>query len=564
MNSCDHLNQIGEVTTAGAGCEECGRSGDSWVHLRVCLTCGHIGCCDESKNRHAHRHYHETGHPIIRSFEPGEDWMWCYVDSTVLYPSPETGGVHVATSKEFLRSLTLFAGLDEEDLDHLTSMAEPVSVKAGEVLIVEGSPGDSMYVVLDGELEVTKQGAQGPVLLSVRRKGEVIGEQSLLEHGPRSATVRAITECRLLKISEAAFGQVLASSPSAVTAVLRTVTSRLRSTQSLLMQQEKMASLGNLAAGLAHELNNPAAAVRRSADHLTDVMTEWQRLAVELDTLTFSPEQATRMRDLREEMSRRCSDEVVLAPLERSDLEGELEVWLDEHGVTEAWDRAPVLVSFGWSVDDLEQLAEDFPPEHLPVVLPWLAVGCSAYGLLDEVKTGAGRISDIVKAVKTYSYLDQAPIQDANLHEGLENTLVILKHKLKAGVTVHREYAPDLPHIEAFASELNQVWTNLIDNAIDAMNGQGDLTIRTYDHRELGEVVVEIEDTGPGIPEEVQPHMFELFFTTKGPGAGTGLGLHIVHNIIVNKHRGRLDFTSRPGQTVFQITLPIQLARRES
>ncbi len=548
-DTCTHLDRIKDVTASGSGCEECLRTGSHWVHLRVCLTCGHVGCCDESPNRHARAHYAETRHPIMRSLEPGEDWMWCYVDGTVLYPA-EGGGapVRVATAKEFLRQLPLFAGLSEEDLDRLTSMAEPAAIPAGAVLLAEGSPGEALYVVLDGELEVSKHGSPTDVILGVRRKGEVIGEGSLLEGGPRSATVRALTDCRLLMISQSAFQKVLAWSPSAVSAILHTVTGRLRSTQTLLLQQEKMASLGALAAGLAHELNNPAAAVRRSADLLSTLLGEWQALAAQVDTLSFTPAQAARVQELRARMADRCGEETPLDPLARSDRESEVEAWLDEQGVPDAWERAPVLVGAGWQPADLAPLAGEFPPEQLRVVLPWLAAGCAAYGLLDEVKEGATRISDIVRAVKTYSYLDQAPVQEVDVHEGLDNTLVILRHKLKQGVTVHREYAPDLPRIDAYAGELNQVWTNLIDNAIDAMHGKGAITIRTYARPGPGEVVVEIEDNGPGIPPAVQPRIFEPFFTTKGPGAGTGLGLHIAYNIVVDKHRGRLTVELAAGQ----------------
>jgi signal transduction histidine kinase len=186
----------------------------------------------------------------------------------------------------------------------------------------------------------------------------------------------------------------------------------------------------------------------------------------------------------------------------------------------------------------------------------WIGIGCSLHALLSEVSMGAERISEIVKAVKTYSYLDQAPIQEVDLHEGLENTLVILRHKLKVGVTVKRDYAADVPRIEAYGSELNQVWTNIIDNAVDAMNGQGELLVRTY--KKGDHVVVEIADTGPGIPPEIQSRIYEPFFTTKPPGVGTGLGLNIVYTII-HKHYGKVHLSSRPGATCFQVTLPLQL-----
>ena len=251
---------------------------------------------------------------------------------------------------------------------------------------------------------------------------------------------------------------------------------------------------------------------------------------------------------------------MTLDPIARSDLEDDLQDWLDEQGVEESWEIAPVLVSLGWDRQGVEELAGDFAPDHLEVLVPWLAKGAAAYSLLNEVRASAERISDIVRAVKSYSYLDQAPVQQVDLHEGLENTLIILKHKLKAGVEVKREYAPDLPRIEAYASELNQVWTNIIDNAIDAMQGRGEITLRTS-ARGASQVIVEICDSGPGIPAEVKERIFQPFFTTKPQGVGTGLGLHIAYNIVVDKHHGQISVESQPGETCFRVVLPVELVR---
>jgi signal transduction histidine kinase len=519
----------------------------------------------------------------MRSFEQDEDWMWCYKDQVLIYPStgmasgdPENPAlspqssvlspikdgqpieVQVATTKEFLRPLPLFSSLEEQDLDTLTALAEPRAIPTGELLMEQDSPGDALYVVLDGQFEVTKRSGKHDVVLGLRGSGEMLGEMSLLEQAPRMASVRALRDSRVLAISRPAFYQLLASNPSAVFAILRTFITRLRSTEQLLVQQEKLAALGTLSAGLAHELNNPAAAVRRSTDQLREVLGEWQRTSGELDMLAFDAAQSARLSALRGEMAKHASTPVYDA-LARSDMESEMETWLDEHGVEQGWELAPVLVSLGWGAEQLDALAGEFTPEQLRVVVPWLANGSSAFRLLDEVQGSAERISEIVKAVKTYSYLDQAPIQQVDIHDSLENTLVILKHKLKSGAHVTRDYAPDLPQIEAYGSELNQVWTNLIDNAIDAMQGKGEITLRTYARNDS--VTVEISDNGPGIPPEIQQRIFEPFFTTKGPGTGTGLGLHIVYNIIVDKHHGQITLTSKPGETCFQVSLPIKLAR---
>jgi signal transduction histidine kinase len=457
-----------------------------------------------------------------------------------------------------LRGVPLFADLSEEDLEQLYQMAETVSIPAGELVFEEGSPGDALYVVLDGELEISKRQGGQDVVLAVRGTGEFIGEMALLEQAPRSASVRTLRESRLLVISQAAFETLLSCSPSAHLRMLRAVTSRLRSTESMLVQSEKMAALGTLAAGLAHEMNNPAAAIRRSAAQLRDALPEWERLATELSALA-DPRQTKMVNALQEETVKRVAAPALSDPLSLSDQESELQEWLEDHGVEQAWEFAPVLISFGWDRDELEQLTEHFSTAQFPVAVRWLAAGSSIYGLLEEVVKSAEEISEIVKAVKTYSYLDQAPIQEVDIRKSLENTLVILRPKIKAGIRITRDYADDVPRLEGYGSELNQVWTNIINNAIDAMQGQGEVVLRTYTVDE--DVAVEIIDNGPGIPPEVQPRIFEPFFTTKAPGAGTGLGLHIAYNIIVHKHHGQIQVASKPGETRFRVVLPVQLAR---
>ncbi len=461
-------------------------------------------------------------------------------------------------SIEFLRRLPLFADLPEADLEALYQKAEPMTLPAGEWLMREGAIGDALYVVLEGAIEITKHSGDQEVVLARRGPGEVIGELALLEQTPRSASGRAIQESRLLNINKQAFKQVLAASPSAALALLSTFNTRLRGTEAMLRQSEKMASLGTLAAGLAHELNNPAAAIQRSSGQLRDALAEWQALMGQLDALRLDPRQHAAVHALRDEIVKRVAAAVKLDPLTRSDQESELQAWLERGGIDQAWELAPTLITFGFDSRTLKTLTQDFARDHLPIVIRWLGTSCTLYALLDEVHTSAQRMAEIVKAVKSYAYLDQAPIQEVDVHEGLENTLVILRHKLKAGITVTREYAADLPHIEAYASELNQVWTNIIDNAVDAMQGQGQLTLHTTpaaDH-----IVVEIGDDGPGIPPEIQAHIFDPFFTTKAPGSGTGLGLHIAYNI-VQRHSGQIRVTSRPGATCFQVTLPLQLKR---
>lgn len=460
---------------------------------------------------------------------------------------------------ELLRQLPLFEGLTDEDLDRLYNMADVVSLKAGDVLVEEGQPGDSMYIALTGMFEVSKRSGERDVVFAGCGPGDVIGEISLLENVPRTATVRAIQKASLLQISRNTFRQLLVRSPTASLSVLRTMTARVRNTEASLRQNEKMAALGTLSAGLAHELNNPAAAVQRSAGQLRETMAELQRLAAELGAAGLNPGGRETINTLRRELPQRSAAPVRLDPLARSDREGEVGEWMEAQGVDDPWDLAPAIVGLGWTLSDLEGMAPAFDAAELPIFLAWLGTGCQVYALLDVVSQGAGRISEIVKAVKAYSYLDQAPVQLVDVHEGLDNTLVILHHKL-GGITVVKDYAPDLPRIEAYAGELNQVWTNLIDNAVGAMDGTGELRIRTYPRDNA--ICVEIGDTGPGIPREIQGRIFDAFFTTKPIGVGTGLGLHITYNIVVHQHRGQIDLESEPGRTVFQVILPLQIHRQ--
>ncbi|HET9590540.1 MAG TPA: ATP-binding protein [Anaerolineales bacterium] len=456
-----------------------------------------------------------------------------------------------------LRKSPLFNGLSDQELQQLMDDAEPVSLRAGEILIRQNDLGDCAYVVLAGEFEVQKQSGQSLIKIDLRTPGDVVGEMALLSRGPRNATVIAKTDGETLRIPQEAFEKLLASSSTVALTVLHWVISRLTQNEALLHQQEKMASLGTLSAGLAHELNNPAAAAQRSASQLGETQARWLGLTHRIEVAAFEENQTEWFHSFMQETARRFESPLKFDALEKIDLVDQLQAWLETNGTESAWELAPAMVSFGWNSEALEELKRQLSPALFHLSIQWLGTGCLMMGLLSEVLQTTERISQIVHAIKSYTYLDQAPLLEVDVHEGLENTLVIMQHKLKKGVTVKREYSPSLPRIEAFASELNQVWTNIIDNAVDAMSGKGELRIKTFeaDNR----VVVEIADNGPGIPDDIQTRIFDPFFTTKPPGQGTGLGLHISHDIVANRHQGQLLVESKPGETKFKIILPKQI-----
>jgi len=323
----------------------------------------------------------------------------------------------------------------------------------------------------------------------------------------------------------------------------------------VLRQNEKLATLGRLSAGVAHELNNPAAAALRGADHLNTSLIELENNQFNLGKMNLTDAQLEKLKALNKRIHEKSNQPAELNPLTRSDLEHELESWFENKGINNNWELTSTLVNIGFRKDELNELAENFSSEQFPVVVSSLGSYFATHNLTEEIRQGAGRITQIVKALKSYTYLDQAPIQSVDIHEGLNNTLVMLRSQLKKGITVTRDYSDNLPRIQAYGSELNQVWTNIIDNAINAMHENGEIKIKTYNKD--GWLVVEIIDSGPGIPEEIQLKVFDPFFTTKPPGEGTGMGLNISHNIIVQKHHGEIKVKSKPGETCFQIKLPI-------
>jgi signal transduction histidine kinase len=424
-----------------------------------------------------------------------------------------------------LRETPLFGGLEEDQLRRLVAMGEVVDLAPEEVLIREGDQADALYVVLDGQLDVSKRSGTSDIPLAQVGPGSLQGEIAALEGGRRLASVRAIGPTEVLRIPVDAVRSLLAAGPDVALAVIRTAVGRLRAMESLLREQEKLAALGTLAAGLAHEINNPAAAALRSIGALERAVSAAESL----------PRPVPPPRPPIDTQPPRSA-------LERADRIAELE------RLTADSDAASALVEVGWTPESLAAV----PAE----TIPWLAADASVRQLLGELELALGRIAEIVGSVKEYAFLDQAPVQRVDVRRGLVQTLVILRHRLR-DVEVRTDFADDLPEIEAHGSALNQVWTNLIDNAVDAMDGRGSLTIEAAPESEPGGTGVRVSvcDSGPGIAPDVRKRLFEPFYTTKEPGKGTGLGLHISHNVVAS-HGGRIDVDSEPGRTCFTVTLP--------
>ena len=452
---------------------------------------------------------------------------------------------------------TVFPKLADEETAWLSGYGEGLELAAGEYLFEENEPVDSFYVLLEGELRVLRPARGGDEEVATHLPGEFTGQLAVLAGNVPRHRVRAVVPSRVLEVTSDAFRKVSAARPEVADVFISALSRRVRENQDWARQNEKLAALGKLSAGLAHELNNPASAARRAAASLRAGILKAQEDALRADA-RFSDEEKNRILALQREAAEGNRPTVALDSLERSDREDELSEWLEERGVEEAWELGPTLA--GLDADRIEAFAGGMEGEGLAGALGWLGTTLELLELAGEVEGSAGRISELVRAMKEYSYMDRAPVQEVDVHEGIESTLVILGHKLKGHVEVVREYDPDLPRVPAHGGELNQVWTNLIDNAIDAMAGsEGHLKIRTS--RDGGCVRVEITDDGPGIPKGLKGRIFEPFFTTKPVGEGTGLGLDIARRIVTRRHGGDMRVDSKPGQTRFSVRLPVGAER---
>ncbi|HEY6554177.1 MAG TPA: ATP-binding protein [Vicinamibacteria bacterium] len=445
------------------------------------------------------------------------------------------------------------ADLPEDLLAWLAETGDLVEGDPGERLFTEGDPADFMYLMISGAFQLfTKVGGQ-PLLYDTFRAGRITGALPYSRITSFPGYGLFVEPSRVFKLAKTHFPDMLHRSPELGQRLVAIMSDRVRDSTRAQQQREKMMALGKLSAGLAHELNNPAAAVRRAASSLRDRL-EAQPALVEAILRTGVDEGA--LQEARAVLARvRERPAASLSTLERGAREDELSDWLEGHGVPQAWEAAEALVEAGFTPADLDTLAA-VGKERVPPLLAWLAATLDSDRLTQEIAAASARISELVGSVKTYSHLDHAPDkQPTDVRQGIDSTLIMLGHELKAkAIRVVREDAPDLPQISAHPGELNQVWTNLIDNAIDALPAGGELRVETA--REATHLVVRVIDNGPGIPPDIQTRIFEPFFTTKGVGEGTGLGLDIVQRI-VRQHSGQIDVESHPGRTVFTVRLPL-------
>jgi signal transduction histidine kinase len=459
-----------------------------------------------------------------------------------------------------LRELFLFTDLTDTQLDWIREHSETFDVGDGEIVVSEGEQARCFYVLLTGTLQMTRLVAGDPVEITRTDQRGVyfgatqfyLGDQVDQTYG---ASVRTLSDCRLLALPSRDFNEVFRRWYPMAVHLLQGMFVGIANSNALVGQRERLLALGKLSAGLTHELNNPAAAASRAADTLRERLAGMRHKLALLAEGRLDRDALKTLTVLQERFVAAGRSAPALTALQAGDLEDELADWLDDHDVTGGWELAPVFVAGGLRVADLEEVAETAPPESLEGALRWLAYTVDTENLVREIGDATTRITALVGAAKQYSQLDRAPHQDIDLHDGLDATLVMLARKLGEGVRVVKDYDRALPTIPAYPAELNQVWTNLIDNAADAMEGTGTLTVRTARDGEFA--LVEIGDTGPGVAPEVAKRIFEPFFTTKPVGQGTGLGLDVSWRVVVSRHHGDLQVQSQPGDTRFQVRLPL-------
>jgi signal transduction histidine kinase len=462
-------------------------------------------------------------------------------------------------SADELRMLFLFEKLTGEQLAWLCSHGHVERIEPGQVY-AEGEPARCLYVLLDGALVLSRRvGADDVEVVRTSERGVYAGAffAYLGNRVPQvyNNSLRVTGPSRFFVLDASVFAGMMREWFPMAVHMLEGLFFGVQNTQQAIGQRERLLALGSLSAGLTHELNNPAAAAVRATSALRERVAGMRHKLGTIAAGSYDRTTLETLIQLQERAVDLVSKAPALSPIEASDREDGIADWLDRHGVADGWNLAPAFVQAGLDTGWLEQIAATVDDATLDGALRWLNCTVETELLMNEIEDSTNRISTLVGAAKQYSQLDRAPYQVVDVHELLDSTLMMLGGKIPPGITVVKDYDTVLPRIPAYPGELNQVWTNLIDNAVSAMNGTGTLTVRTGLDRD--QLFVEFADTGPGVPPEIRERIFEPFFTTKPVGAGTGLGLDISWRIIVNKHHGDLQVQSFPGDTRFRVRLPL-------
>jgi signal transduction histidine kinase len=451
-----------------------------------------------------------------------------------------------------LRQLAIFEKVNDERLQRLLDVGRTIEIEPGLQLFTEGEPADHWWVLVDGAVDlfrtVGREEARVGQMLPGRWAG---GFRAWDDDGVYLATGRGVEFGRLLKVPAHDLRDLMEEWLPLAVHLVRGVFGTARTIEATVRQRESLVTLGTLSAGLAHELNNPAAAAVRTVGTMGTTLDGLLASLGQLAEGAITAEQFLALERLRRTIEPPAANR---SPMRISDAEEELGEWLEDHGVEDAWALAATLAGAGVPIAWCEQAADLLPGRALEAGLSWVSGTLSVSAQLGELREATGRVSELVSAVRSYTQMDRASLQPVDVVEGLTSTLVMLGHKLKDGVEVHRDFAPDLPRIDAYAGELNQVWTNLIDNAVDAMNGAGTLRISTRADDDA--VVIEIADSGPGLSPEAESRAFDAFFTTKDVGKGTGLGLDIARRVVVERHQGSIDLVREGDETVARVRLP--------
>jgi len=462
-----------------------------------------------------------------------------------------------------LHKISTFAQTKEQDLACLGDL-EVIEVPAGSILYRAGIDPIFFWIVFEGELRAYKTDSEGTQsYISTVKAGDTFGEVVILiGHATPGATCEAVSDSVLGRVSQDSFWLLMATCPVVRKMVLTNMSRRLEAYTALTVHREKLISLGTLAAGLMHELNNPGAAAKRAASQLRENLTRQQKLSLRLTRLQLSPEQQECLAQLQEEVFASPKPQTTLSSLEQSDAEEALTEWLESINVENAWKMAPTLVAAGWSQGDIQCTQQSFPPNALSDALNWLEALVSNVQLVGTIEESIARVTELVMAVKKYAYEDKSKEHKLDIHDTIQSTLTILSHKFRhKQITIEKQFAAELPVLITCGTGISQVWTNLLDNAIDASPQPGKIIIRTWMEDQW--VYIGIADEGAGIAPEHREHVFEPFFTTKPIGIGTGLGLDIVHRIVTGHYGGQISFTTEAGRTEFVVKIPMTAPKTE-